>query len=364
MEVREIGSQERERYNEFVWNSEKNHFLQSFEWGDLKAETEWTPIRIAAEQDGKMVGAIQLLKRSLPLKGKSILYAPRGPILDYRDKEVFGALFHFTKKVAKKNGAIFLKIDPDIPDDDIDVKKMLSNFGFVRNERGKNFEGVQPRFVFRLPLNHDLDELLASFESKTRYNIRLAKRKGVEVVDDVTKEHLPIFYEILKVTAKRDNYMIRSYSYYESIWKHFMEKGLAKLFMAKYKDEYIAGTLAFLFGDKAWYLYGASSNQHRNVMPNYALQWEMIKWAYENDCSIYDFRGVSGDLDPNNPLYGLYRFKKGFNGDFIEFIGEYDYKYSPLWYSLWNNIEPKYRRIRQSLRRSNSKTENTGGSSE
>lgn len=94
--------------------------------------------------------------------------------------------------------------------------------------------------------------------------------------------------------------------------------------MAYFKDEPIAGTLAVQYGDKTWYLYGASSNEHRNKMPNYLLQWEMIRWAVEGKCRIYDFRGVSGDLSPSNPLYGLYRFKKGFSGDFVEFCGEFD----------------------------------------
>ena len=95
--------------------------------------------------------------------------------------------------------------------------------------------------------------------------------------------------------------------------------------MAFHEGKPIAGTLAILYGDKVWYLYGASSNEHRNLMPNYMLQWKMIRWAIENHCRVYDFRGVSGDLSEDNPHYGLYRFKKGFGGEFTEFVGEYDY---------------------------------------
>ena len=97
-----------------------------------------------------------------------------------------------------------------------------------------------------------------------------------------------------------------------------------RLYMAYYEDKPIAGTLAINYGDKVWYLYGASSNAYRNVMPNYLLQWEMIKWAIASGSRVYDFRGVSGDIDESNPLYGLYRFKKGFNGELTEFLGEYD----------------------------------------
>ena len=86
----------------------------------------------------------------------------------------------------------------------------------------------------------------------------------------------------------------------------------------------IAGTLAIAYGDKVWYLYGASSNESRNLMPNYLLQWSMIQWSIERGCRMYDFRGVSGDVSEDNPLYGLFRFKQGFGGTFTEFVGEMD----------------------------------------
>jgi peptidoglycan pentaglycine glycine transferase (the first glycine) len=358
MFARLIGADERENYNEFIRKAEKCHFLQSYEWGELKAKTGWEPIRIIIEEDDHVIGAVQILKRKLPLMGKSIFYAPRGPVLNYDNDEHIRELMKKLKSIARQHNAVFLKIDPDISVANPQYEEMLERFGFKKHSKGKNFEGVQPRFVFRLNIDMAEEDLLASFEAKTRYNIRLAQRKGVEIISDCTKDHLRVFYDILKVTAERDKYMIRAYSYYEDIWEHFIEKGTAKLFMAKYQDQYIAGAISFVFGDKTWYIYGASSNEHRNVMPNYAVQWEMIRWAQENNCKIYDFRGISGDFSPENPLYGLYRFKKGFNGDLVEFIGEFDYLFSPTFYRLWNIAEPLYKSLRQSimkLRRRNTK---------
>ncbi|HHX95677.1 MAG TPA: peptidoglycan bridge formation glycyltransferase FemA/FemB family protein, partial [Clostridia bacterium] len=150
------------------------------------------------------------------------------------------------------------------------------------------------------------------------------------------------FYDILTVTAERDNFLVRSFEYFETLWDCLVEKGLAKLFMAEYEGHYIAGTLAFIFGDKAWYMYGASSNEHRNVMPNYLLQWTMIQWAKGKGCSMYDFRGVPGNLTEDNPLYGLYRFKKGFAAEYVEFLGEYDLVYSPFYYKAYNSMEKVY----------------------
>ena len=165
------------------------------------------------------------------------------------------------------------------------------------------------------------EELLNSFESKWRYNIRLAMRKGV-TVRICGPEMLEDFYRIMVETGMRDNFVTRPLSYFRRMMDSMGEH--LRLYMAFYEDKPIAGTLAIHYGDKVWYLYGASSNSYRNVMPNYLLQWEMMRWALAEGCTLYDFRGVSGDLSPDNPLYGLYRFKKGFGGEFTEFCGEFE----------------------------------------
>jgi lipid II:glycine glycyltransferase (peptidoglycan interpeptide bridge formation enzyme) len=208
---------------------------------------------------------------------------------------------------------------------------LLTSTGFRLLNDGKDFEGIQPRFVFRLNIEgKSEDELMAFFSSKTRYNIRLAQRKGVEVrIAD--EQGLDDFSRLMVETGVRDHFVTRNRSYFANMLKNLGEH--ARLYMAYHEGTAIAGTLAIHFGDKVWYLYGASSNEHRNLMPNYLLQWNMIRWAAELGCRIYDFRGVSGDLSEDNPLYGLYRFKRGFNGDFCEFLGEFDYVVNPVVYS-------------------------------
>jgi lipid II:glycine glycyltransferase (peptidoglycan interpeptide bridge formation enzyme) len=350
MELKIIKQDEKDLFNHFMAYGPKGHVLQSYEWGEVKRRTGWQPIRVMVMDEGKPVAGISILKRLLPIPGlkKCIFYAPRGPVADFSDKDTLKFLFSSIKALAKKHGAIMLKIDPDIKAPDEDAVSTLSSLGFVCREGGKNFEGVQPKFVFRLPLDKSLDDIFASFHEKTRYNIRLSSRKGVTVKEG-TREDLKPFYDILQETCIRDKFLVRGFDYFEALWEELVEKGFAKLFMAEYEGKYIAGTLAFIFGDKAWYIYGASSNEHRNVMPNYALQWEMIKWAKKNGCTMYDFRGVSGDLSPDNPLYGLYRFKKGFNGDFTEFIGEFDLPLSPFFYYLWEHVIPGYRTLRRNI---------------
>ncbi|MBO8168544.1 MAG: peptidoglycan bridge formation glycyltransferase FemA/FemB family protein [Thermoanaerobacteraceae bacterium] len=340
-----IQDTEKDQFNDFIAGHPKGHILQSYHWGEVKALTGWEPIRLVIEEDDKMVAAVSLLKRTLPVMNKSIFYAPRGPVVDFEDEKLFKFLLDQIATVAREHGAILLKIDPDIPAPNEKVTSMLKKNGFrpAGDEEG-GFEGIQPRYVFRLDITPSMDELFMNLHSKTRYNVRLARRKGVEIKQDCTLQDLQDFYKILKITAERDKFLIRSYDYFKIIWDQLVENGLAKLFMAYYQGKPIAGTLAFIMGDIAWYIYGASSNEHRNVMPNYLLQWTMIEWAKNNGCKIYDFRGVPGKLTEDNPLYGLYRFKKGFNGEYTQFIGEYDLVYSPLYYRLWNIGEPVYQK--------------------
>lgn len=339
---RMMTTQDKKLFNDFVARHPKGHVLQTWEWGEVKAKTGWEPLRLLLYRDEEPVAALSILKRKIPVIGKSIFYAPRGPVARIDDYQGMDELWRAVKRLAKDHGAIMLKIDPDVPVQEEQFAAYLAKAGFRPAKTSEGFEGTQPKYVFRLDITPSEEELMANFHSKTRYNVRLAARRGVTVRITRNKEDLKIFYDILKITAERDRFLIRSFEYFETLWDELVENGLAEVFLAEYQGQVISGTLALILGDKAWYLYGASSNEHRNVMPNYLLQWEMIKWARSKGCTLYDFRGVSGDLSEDNPLYGLYRFKKGFNGEFTEFVGEYDLPLSPLYYRLWNIAEPIY----------------------
>ncbi|NPV90749.1 MAG: peptidoglycan bridge formation glycyltransferase FemA/FemB family protein [Firmicutes bacterium] len=344
LRYREIDALERERYNDYVSKAPKGHILQSYEWGEVKATTGWEPIRLVVEDSGEIVAALSILKRRLPGLSYCIFYAPRGPVGDIRNRELMRFLFESTREVARKHKGIFLKIDPDVPVENERFKEFLLSLGFRSARSDEGFEGVQPRFVFRMDIHPSIKELFDNLAGKTRYNLRLAEKRGV-VLRVATKADLPVFYEVLLETAKRDRFLVRNYSYFETMWDRLVEKGLGRIFLADYQGKVIAGTLALIFGDKVWYLYGASSNEYRNVMPNYLLQWAMISWAKENGCTLYDFRGVPGNLTEDNPLYGLYRFKKGFGGVYTEFVGEYDLVYNGFFYWLWNWGVPLYQSL-------------------
>jgi lipid II:glycine glycyltransferase (peptidoglycan interpeptide bridge formation enzyme) len=348
-----IADQDKDLFNNFISSSSKPHFLQSFEWGELKSMTGWEPLRLLIWNGDRPIAAISLLKRRLPLYRylhRSIVYAPRGPIISAdcdREGETF--FWDEVKRLARQHGAIFIKIDPDIPtvprEEADQYLQRLTAAGFRPSGGKAGFGGVQPRYVFRLEITPSEQDLLAAMEGKTRYNIHLAERKGVSVRIARDKTDLRLFYDILQETADRDQFLVRNFGYFERMWDLFVDRGSARIFVAEHQGRVIAGTLAFHCGDLAWYLYGASSNRSRNVMPNHLLQWTMIRWAKELGCSLYDFRGVPASGDPESHLAGLYRFKKGFAATFTEFIGEYDLVLAPFWYYLWTVVLPAYQRV-------------------
>ena len=310
-----------QEYEAFIQSHPKGNFAQSYLWGKQKPAWIWKAIAVRGE-DGAIKGTMAVMIRKMPMVGKTLMYACRGPVCDLDDKETFGQLLEGAKALAKEYKSYVIKIDPDVPSSNTAFADMLQSFGFRSKEGGKNFEAIQPRYVFRLDVDGKTEEeLQAGFHQKWRYNIRVALKKGVEV-KICGKEMVPAFADLMLTTGVRDGFVTRQPEYFAAMLDNLGEH--CRLYMAFHEGTPIAGTLAIHYGDKVWYLYGASSNEHRNLMPNYLLQWCMIQWAVETGCRVYDFRGVSGDVSEDNPLYGLYRFKKGFGGDFTEFVGEMD----------------------------------------
>lgn len=341
-------------YDQFVAAHPRGHFMQTRMWGNHKSSWQWAGL-LRRNDAGEVTGSMALMIRRIPGMPYSMMYGCRGPVCAEDDLETARDLLEAAKDLAKKRHCYILKVDPDIRSDNTAFAALLTELGFTPPPNHKNFESIQPRYVFRLDVaGKDEETLLNSFESKTRYNIRLAQRKGV-VVRVCGDEAVEDFSRIMNETGSRDNFIVRTPDYFRSLLRCLGDN--ARLYMAYHGEKPIAGTIAIRFAGKVWYLYGASSNEDRNLMPNYLLQWEMIRWAIESGCFLYDFRGVSGDLSPENPLYGLYRFKKGFNGEFTEFLGEYDYVLKP-----W--VVTAVKRMRKALslvRRAKNKLTGKGG---
>jgi len=327
----------RDEWNDFVRASAHPSVMQSWEWGRLKSATGWRPMVIVLEDDGLIAAGALVLERPLPRVGRGLLYAPRGPILDWDEPALLGRWLEQVRGVARERGAIALKIDPCVNSERTDVVAALEGEGFrFVGDDDPDLGGTQPRYVMKTDLTPEPEELLASFHSKWRYNIRLAGRKGVTVREG-TRADLPEFYRILEVTAERDEFRVRGVDYYEALHDILVPAGLANLFVAEVEGQMVSGAIVFRMGGEAVYVYGASDNQHRDLMPNHLLQWEMMQWARAQGCTVYDFRGVSREVDgePIGELGGLNRFKRGFAAQYAEYIGEYDLIFSPLWYRVY-----------------------------
>lgn len=327
---------DRERWNDFVRAAAYPSVMQSWEWGELKAATGWTPLVVALEDDGELTAGALLLERHVPLLPGGLLYAPRGPILDWSAPGLLERLMDEIRAVARHRHALALKIDPCVPAERTDVVDALERLGFrFVGSDDPDLGGTQPCYVMKTDLRPEPEELLASFHSKWRYNIRLAQRRGVTVREG-TRADLPEFYRVLQVTAERDRFRVRGLDYYERLYDLLVPAGMARLFVAEVEGRVVAGAILFRMGREAVYVYGASDNEHRNLMPNHLLQWTMMQWAREQGCEVYDFRGVSREVngEPVGELGGLNRFKRGFAARYMEYIGEYDLVFSPFWYRV------------------------------
>lgn len=278
----------------------------------------------------------------------SILYVPKGPLLDWDNYALIGEVLSQLESLARGRNALLIKIDPDLPrgfgspgtEDEREHPEGVDAIAQLRKRGWKqSSEAIQFRNTMILDLTRGPDAILSDMKQKTRYNVRLASRRGVTVrrggVDD-----LELLYKMYAETAVRDGFVIRDQSYYRSAWGSFIRAGLAEPIIAEVENEPVAAVIPFAFGHKAWYLYGMSIDAHREKMPNYLLQWEAIQWAIERGCTQYDLWGAPDSFDEQDPLWGVYRFKDGFGARVVRTIGPWDWTPRPLMYFLYSRIMP------------------------
>lgn len=324
---------QREAFDAFVASRRDGDALQTWAWGEVKRRSGWQPLRFMALDGDDVVATCQVL-RLVPMRGvPPILYAPRGPVIG--DAAAIRPLLDQIR--ARAGSAYLFTCDPPITD----ASDLLA--AGMQQVEGHGFGGVQPKAVMTLDLTPGADEVFAGFKSKWRYNCRLAERRGVKVRDG-GREDLSSWYRVLVETAERDGFLVRGLGYFETIWDELQPLGMLRLLLAEHEGELIAGILCFRSGSRMTYVYGASSNRKRELMPNHLLQWTAIRDAAADGVEIYDFRGVSPvrNGEPTEPhIAGLNRFKEGFGAEYVEFVGTLDLPLRPLWYWAWKNIAPK-----------------------
>lgn len=331
------------KYNAFL---KKNNALinQDLRWGQLKSN--WITEAVYIKDTGKIVGAMTILIRKVPLLNTHLMYASRGPVLEKYDIELFNKLVEAAKPLQEKYKAFALILDPEIKYSEQEKQTFIAS-GYKIQEDDDIL--IQPRHNMVLYLeNKDSEELIKTFSEKTRYNIRLAARKGVTVRYSNREEDLKEFYKLYKITALRDKIGIRPFDYFQRMLKSFNQSEV-RIYLAEYENEVLASAITLNYGKKMFYVYGASSNNKRNLMPNYIMQWEMIKYALESNCEQYDFGGVFHFTHED----GLYKFKSGFckKDGVSKYIGEITKVYNPLIYFMYTDVIPKTHKIKKKIRK-------------
>jgi serine/alanine adding enzyme len=330
------------KYKRFL--KEKNaSFMQSLNWGKIK--NNWIQEVIYLEEKNKIIVSMSILLYKIPMFNSYMMYCPRGPVCDINDLETINKLIQEVKVIQNQYKGFVLKFDPEVKYDE-KIVKLFKNNKFKIN---KSDNVIQPRYNMILDINNKtIDELMLKFGEKTRYNIKLSMKKGINVRYSNLEKDLKVFYELYKITCKRDKIGCRSYEYFKLMLDNFDETEI-RVYVASHETEDLSAAIALNYGGKMFYIYGASSNVKRNLMPNYLMQYEMIKWGIERKCNNYDFGGVFEFTNEN----GLFKFKSGFCKEegVTEFIGEIDKVYNPFIYFCYNNVLPFVKKIKKVLSR-------------
>lgn len=314
----------KEELNDFLMSQKNNQFIQSWQWGEFQEKVSGKVWRLGVKDNNELVASAKIITKELPA-GKKYFYCGRGPIITDNTKKLEAArmIFEEIEKLADKENIMFLRFDPVQPIDELDYKTG------GKEALIKTFD-VQPSHTLILDLSKSLEDLLMEMHQKTRYNIGLADKKGVKIVEG-GKSRFEEFWNLLDQTSDRDKFRPHGRNYYEAML--LLENSPIKLFFAEYEGRPIATALVSYFGDTATYLHGGSSNEDRNVMAPYLLQWHAIKLAKANGQKFYDFHGIDEERWP-----GVTRFKKGFGGMDVTYPGTFDLVYDQGWYAIYQMI--------------------------
>ncbi|PJF43694.1 MAG: hypothetical protein CUN55_07785 [Phototrophicales bacterium] len=339
-----------EEWDAFVASHLRASFFQVSAWGKLKAEFGWDVQRVGIVKHDQLVAGAQILYRPLVAKFSQLAYIPLGPLVDWQDTLQVQALMKAIHLATRQRKAAFLKIEPgyDVP------IQTLQALGFRLSP-----QTVQPPRTILIDINGQTDDgdsidesvILARMNQGTRRNIRKSEKHDVTVRHG-SRQDVANFNHLLAMTSERQDFGVHTPRYYERVYDLFITAQSpvkATLLMASYTDAQglehdLAGVFVFALGTQSWYVYGASSNEERQRMASFGVQWAAILWAREQGAHTYDMVGIP-DVEPHileaefenrhDGLWGVYRFKRGWGGRIVRTVGAWDYVYNPLIYNLY-----------------------------
>lgn len=318
--------------------------LQTAEWGKIKSAFGWEPLYIANENTGAMI-----LFRKLPhhIPWFTIAYIPRGPVAFSKESPDYQNLWQEIHQICRKRHAIFLRVEPDEWQNTLQADTLLQSMtGFY-----SGFATIQPPNTMVISLAGTEEDWLNRMNQKTRYNIRLSQKKDLVVEES---DQISAFSRLMEQTGDRDDFGVHTASYYQECFDTFRRTGAVHLLMASFEGKPLSALMLFIRGKRGYYLYGASSNEERNRMPNHLLQWTAMKICAQHGCTEYDLWGIPDETEETlesqfqnrqDGLWSVYRFKRGFGGEIRRTVGTLDFAYMPLFYRLIAAVSKGKKRI-------------------
>lgn len=331
--MREANEKELQNWDQLVAdNPDGGEVLQTRVWGEFKGRYGWAPRYFIYELNPKATVVVMFLTRKVKGLGE-VWYCPKGPGV---------ASVQQLLQIAKITrlglvGPFVVKFESELDESDQNLSLLTSKSALLKSSRDVHIS----RATIRINLEPSTEELMAGIKSKTRYNIRLAQRKGVTVeAVECSRENMKIMYELMIQTQSRAGFMMRSYEYLVDYWTAQSAAGQGQMFIASRDSKVLAGAFVTMLGDKAWYKDGGSRREHNDLMATYLMQWEIMCWLKAKGVKVYDLVGVAtrNHRRPQDPLYGLYHFKSGFGGQEAQFIGTWDLPIDAGKYAIWNRI--------------------------
>lgn len=344
MIIRPVSLEEKNRFNAVA-----HHPLQSWEWGDFRKATGQKVERYGVFDDsGQMQDAIQVTFHSIPVLGGTAGYFPRGP-------QPTGELLSALKDIGQRNNAVFIKLEPNImvPAEETNAfaaeRQLLEEAGAVPGQQ------LFTQFTFVKDLRPSEEEILNSFKSKTRYNVRLARKRGVQIVEDTSLAGLEKYLDLLRLTTDRQNFYAHDESYFRKQWEIFGKSGIMRILLAEFEGKILTAWIIFLFNGVGYYPYGASSRENPEVMASNLMMWEALMLAKREGCTAFDMWGALGpDAPADHKWSGFHRFKEGYSGELMRAMPTYDLVLNSPLYSLFrlgNAVRWKLLRLRAKLGR-------------
>lgn len=322
--IQVLGPSQKDAYNKVA-----GHVIQSWQWGEFREKTGLEVVRMGIFDAGRLVSVYQMTIHPVPHTPFNIGYIPKSSIPEVELLDELATL-------AKQRNIIFIKFEPNIEKNQVTSEQM----DLLKNQLTKSKKTLFTKHNFLLNLSPAEDKLMAGMHSKTRYNIKIAQKKGVTVEERQDDQAFDIYLKLYFATTKRQKYFGHSPLYHRLMWRTLKPTGIAQILIGSYQNQPLVAWVLFKFGNTLYYPYGGSSEAHKNVMASNLVAWEAIKLGKRLGCDNFDFWGALGpDASTSDPWQGFHRFKAGYGGRLVEYVGTYDLVINKPLYQLTNTAD-------------------------